>query len=287
MQGFLMNSRRNIFKDRKVRQALGYAFDFEWTNKSIFFDQYIRNNSFFSNSPFAATELPTGLELDYLNEYKDELPPEVFTTPLRPVTTKVKGGLRTNLRKAKKLLSEAGWKVKDGVLVNEKGVPFSFEITLVSQTFERVMASFVANLEKLGMDVSYRTVDPTLYVERVKKFDFDMIVATYGQSLSPGNEQRDFWHSSAADTPGSRNFAGIRSAAVDGLIDKIIYATNAEELTAACKALDRALWYGYYLIPNWYTDGHRIVYTNKFQQPDVLPKYYSASKYLMTWWIKK
>lgn len=287
MQGFLMNSRRTIFKDRKVRQAIGYAFDFEWTNKSLFYDQYTRNNSFFSNSPFAATGLPQGLELAYLTEFKDELPEEVFTKALQPVTTKVKGGLRTNLRKAKKLLVEAGWQVEDGVLVNDQGEPFTFEIILVSQTFERVMASFVANLEKLGMDVRYRTVDPTLYVERIKKFDFDMIVTTYGQSLSPGNEQRDYWHSSAADTPGSRNFAGIRSNAIDGLIDRVIYATNGEELTAACKALDRALWYGYYLVPNWYTNGHRIVYANKFSQPDTLPLYYSASQFLMTWWVNK
>ncbi|WP_163336665.1 extracellular solute-binding protein [Desulfopila sp. IMCC35008] len=287
MQGFLMNSRREIFKDRRVRQAIGYAFDFEWTNKSLFYDQYTRNNSFFSNSPFAATGLPQGLELAYLTEFKDELPEEVFTKPLQPVTTKGKGGLRSNLRKAKKLLIEAGWKVKDGVLVNDKGEPFSFEIILVSQTFERVMASFVANLNKLGMDVRYRTVDPTLYVERRKTFDFDMIVTTYGQSLSPGNEQRDYWHSSAADTPGSRNFAGIRSKAIDGLIDRVIYATNSEELTAACKALDRALWYGYYLVPNWYTNGHRIVYANKFGQPETLPLYYSASQFLMTWWATK
>lgn len=287
MQGFLMNSRRDIFKDRKVRQAVGLAFDFEWTNKSLFYGQYTRSNSFFSNSPFAATGLPEGLELEYLSEFRDELPEEVFTQPLQPVTTKDKGGLRTNLRKAKKLLIEAGWKVKDGVLVNDKGEVFSFEVVLVSQTFERVMASFVANLKKLGMDVRYRTVDPTLYVERIKNFDFDMIVTTYGQSLSPGNEQRNFWHSSAADTPGSRNYAGIRSKAVDGLIDRIIYATNSKELKAACKALDRALWYGYYLIPNWYTDGHRVIYANKFAQPDTLPIYYSASQFLMTWWLKK
>lgn len=287
MQGFLMNSRRDIFEDRKVRQAIGYAFDFEWTNKALFYDQYTRNNSFFSNSPFAATGLPQGLELEYLTEFKDDLPAEVFMKQLEPVSTAGKGGLRANLRKAKKLLIEAGWQVKDGVLVNKSGEPFSFEIILVSQTFERVMAPFVANLNKLGMDVRYRTVDPTLYVERIKKFDFDMIVTTYGQSLSPGNEQRDYWHSSAADTHGSRNFAGIRSRAIDGLIDRVIYATNSEELTAACRALDRALWYGYYLIPNWYTNGHRIVYANKFNQPDTLPQYYSVSQILMTWWSGK
>lgn len=287
MQGFLMNTRKPLFKDRRVREAIGLAFDFEWTNKSLFYGQYTRNNSFFSNSPFAATGLPTGLELKYLEEFRDELPKEVFDRPLTPVTTDQKGGIRTNLRKAKRLLASAGWNVKDGQLVNKGGEVFTFEIILVSQTFERVMAAFTANLEKLGMQVRYRTVDPALYTERLKEFDFDMIVATYGQSLSPGNEQRNFWHSSAADTPGSRNYAGIKSKAVDSLVDRIIYATDGEQLKAACKALDRVLWYGYYLVPNWYTDGHRIVYSNKLQQPGTLPRYYSPSQLLMTWWLKR
>lgn len=287
MQGFLMNTRRPFFTDRRVREAIGLAFDFEWTNKSLFYDQYTRNNSFFSNSPFAASGLPKGLELEYLEEFRSELPKEVFDKPLTPVTTDQRGGIRTNLRKAKRLLSSAGWNVKDGQLTNEDGDVFSFEIILVSQTFERVMAAFTSNLEKLGMKVRYRTVDPALYTERLKEFDFDMIVATYGQSLSPGNEQRNFWHSSAADTPGSRNYAGIKSKAVDSLVDRIIYASDGEQLKAACKAIDRVLWYGYYLVPNWYTDGHRIVYNRALKQPGTLPKYYSPSQLLMTWWLNE
>jgi microcin C transport system substrate-binding protein len=286
MQGFLMNTRKKIFADRRVRQAMGLALDFEWTNASLFYGQYTRMNSFFSNSYLAATGLPEGLELRYLNELKDRIPAEVFTSPLVAPKTEGQNGLRQNLRAAKKLLQAAGWEIKDGVLVNAAGEPMQFEITLVSAAFERVMAAYVGNLEKLGMKVKYRTIDPTLYTERLKTFDFDMIVEAYGQSLSPGNEQRNFWHSSAADQPGSENYAGVHDAAVDSLVDKIIYAENQQELTAACKAMDRVLWYGYYLVPNWYINGHRISYRNIFGQPETLPLYFSPSQLLMTWWIK-
>lgn len=287
MQGFLMNTRKPVFQDPRVRQAVGLALDFEWTNKSLFYGQYTRAESFFSNSYLAATGLPEGLELEYLNGYRDILPQEVFDTPLRAPVVDGENGLRKNLREAKMLLASVGYTVKNGVLVNQDGEPLSFEITLVSQTFERVMAAFVSNLEKLGMKVSYRTIDPTLYTERLKNFDFDMIVASYGQSQSPGNEQRNFWHSDAADKPGSNNYAGIKSKAVDGLIDKIIYAKNKEELVAACKALDRVLWYGYYLVPNWYMSGYRIAYHDIFSQPEVLPKYYGPLQLLLTWWVNK
>lgn len=286
MQGFLMNTRKTIFKDPKVRKAVGLAFDFERTNSALFFGQYTRSNSFFSNSPLAATGLPAGLELEYLEPFRDSLPPGVFNEELQPPVAKGRGGLRSNLRQAKRLLAEAGWTVSDGVLKNSEGLAFSFEIILVQNTFERVMASFVSNLEKLGMKITYRTIDPTLYTERLKNFDFDMIVTTYGQSLSPGNEQRNFWHSDAADMKGSRNYAGIRSVVVDSLIDRIIYARDNNELTAACKALDRVLWHGYYLVPNWYMSGHRIAYRNKFHQPPRLPAYFSPTQWLMTWWLK-
>ncbi len=286
MQGFLMNTRKELFSDRKVREAMGLAFDFEWTNKSLFFDQYSRSNSFFSNSYLAATGLPAGLELTFLEKYRDQLPPEVFTRPLQAPVTEGKTGLRNNLRRAKGLLGEAGWTIQDGVLKNSAGIPFSFEILLSSATFERVMAPYVKNLEKLGMQVRYRTIDPALYEERLQKFDFDMIVHTYGQSQSPGNEQRNFWHSESAAKNGSNNYAGIQSPVVDDLVEKIIYAPTQDELTAACKALDRVLWYGYYLVPNWYLDGHRLSYYDIFQQPGKLPQYYNYIQLLMTWWRK-
>jgi microcin C transport system substrate-binding protein len=287
MQGFVMNTRKKIFQDRRVRQALGMAFDFEWTNKSLFFDQYTRATSFFNNSYLAATDLPSGKELHYLEEYKKDLPDEVFTTPLAPPNTNGPGGLRTNLQKAQKLLSEAGWLVKDGILKDKEGNPFRFEILLVSQAFERVIAPFVNNLQKLGIQTDYRTIDPALYAERLQNFDFDMIVHVYGQSLSPGNEQRNFWHSASATTKGSQNLAGVNSSVIDSLVEKTIYAQTQDDLTAACKALDRVLWYQYYLIPNWYMNGYRLAYYDKFSQPNNLPKYYDHFQLLMTWWKKQ
>ncbi len=286
MQGFLMNTRRPVFKDVRVREAMGLALDFEWTNKSLFFDQYTRANSFFSNSLLAATGVPQGLELTYLEPFRHQLPADVFTRPLTPPATTEKEGARANLRRAGELLREAGWTIRDGVLQDQAGTPFTFEILLVSPSFERVMAPYVANLKKLGIRAEYRTIDPALYTDREQKFDFDMIVHVYGQSLSPGNEQRNFWHSAVADVPGSKNLAGVKDPAVDAMVDKIIYAQTQEELTAACKALDRILWYGFYLVPNWYMNGYRLAYRNIFQQPETLPLYYDPVQLLMSWWLK-
>ncbi|MDR3088611.1 MAG: extracellular solute-binding protein [Desulfobulbaceae bacterium] len=286
MQGFVMNSRKTLFADKRTRQAMGLAFDFEWTNKTLYFGQYTRSQSFFSNSPLAATGLPTGLELRYLEKLRALLPPEVFTTPpAAPVAADARA-LRQNLKQARALLAEAGWRVKDGILQNAAGQPFQFEILLVNQAFERVMAAYVENLAKLGMKVRYRAIDPAVYTERIRNFDFDMIVEVYGQSQSPGNEQRNFWSSAAADKPGSENYAGIRDKAIDALIDTVIYASAQEELTAACRALDRALWHGYYLIPNWYINNHRVSYRPIFGQPETLPLFYQPYQLLWTWWRK-
>jgi microcin C transport system substrate-binding protein len=287
IQGFVMNSRRTIFSDRRVRKALGLALDFEWTNRSLFHQQYSRNNSYFSNSTLAAKGLPTGLELEYLEHFRGSLPPEVFSEPLSAPVVKGKHGLRKNLLKAKTLLEDAGWVVKDGSLVNAKGEIFTFDILLVSKAFERVMAPYVKNLKKLGIQTNYRTIDSALYVDRIKTYDFDMIVASYGQSQSPGNEQRNFWHSSTAETEGARNYAGIQSDAVDFLVEKIIYADNREILSSACRALDRVLWYGYYLVPNWYLAVHRLAYNQSFEMPEKLPLYYSSFDLLMTWWKRE
>ncbi len=285
MQGFLMNTRRELFKDVRVRQALGLAFDFEWTNKSLFYGQYTRSSSYFSNSYLAATGLPNGLELSYLEPFQNILPAEVFSTPLQAPDSNGKRGMRNNLRKAKKLLADAGWIIKNGTLKNDAGKVFRFEILLVSPSFERVMAPYVANLKKLGINVDYRTIDPALYTDRVQNFDFDMIVHVYGQSLSPGNEQKNFWTSEAASRPGSKNLAGINDEVIDTLVKKIVYAATQDELTAACKALDRVLWYGYYLVPNWYLNVHRLAFHKKFSQPDTLPLYYNHYELLMTWWM--
>jgi len=286
MQGFVFNLRKPLFHDKNVRKALGLAFDFEWANNKLFFKQYTRSSSYFSNSDLAATGLPQGLELEYLQPYKEQLPSEIFTTPLMPFSTLPPDSLRGNLRKAKKIFAEAGWTVKNGRLENKEGKPFEFEILLVSPSFERVMAGYVNNLEKLGVKAIYRTIDPALYIDRLNRFDFDMTVNVFGQSQSPGNEQRDFWHSTSTDRPGSRNLIGIKDPVVDQLVDKIIYAVTQEELAAACKALDRVLWYGYYVVPNWYLSKHRIAYWNVFNRPETLPLYYNPFQELMTWWMK-
>lgn len=287
MQCFVFNTRRPLFTDPKVRRAIGLALDFEWTNKTIFFSQYTRSDSYFSNSELAAKGLPGEGELELLNPFREQLPPEVFTTPLAPPTTDPPSSLRKNLRLAKKLLSEAGWTIQDGALRNAAGKKFSFEILLVSPSFERVMAPFVNNLQKLGMEVNYRAIDVALYTDRIKNFDFDMVVNWFTQSQSPGNEQRDYWHSSSAEKKGSRNLIGIRNPVVDALVDKIIYATTREDLQNACRALDRVLWFHYYVVPNWYLPYHRIGYSAKFRQPETLPLYYSADQFIMTWWIPR
>ncbi|MFT5698582.1 MAG: microcin C transport system substrate-binding protein [Desulforhopalus sp.] len=286
MQGFTMNTRRPLFQDVKVRRALGLALNFEWINEALFHSQYQRNDSFFSNSLLAARRLPKGLELEYLTQYKSVLPPEVFTTELSSPKVQSDTDLRQNLLQAKELLAQAGWEIKDGVLTNESGQVFAFDFLLSSQAFERVLAIFANNLRKLGIVVHYRTTDPALYVSRVKAFDYDMIVTSFSQSQSPGNEQMSYWHSSSVTKSGSRNYAGINSSVVDDLVAKIIYATNRDELTAACNALDRVLWYGYYTIPNWFLPVHRLSYSKDFAQPDTLPLYYSPFQTLMTWWKK-
>lgn len=286
MQGFVMNLRRPLFKDRAVRKALAMAFDFEWANKALFYGEYSRCNSYFSNSDLAARGLPEGLELKLLTPYADQLPAEIFTTPPTPFTTNPPGSLRANLLAAKKILEQAGWKVKNGVLTHRDGRTFTFEILLVSasSSFERVMEPYVQNLARLGIKATYRTIDPALYVRRLNAFDFDMTVNVFGQSQSPGNEQRDYWHSSSAGREGSRNLIGLKNPVVDQLVERLIYATSQEELTATARALDRVLWYGYYVVPNWYLDHHRITYRTVFSRPATLPLYYSPMQVLMTWW---
>lgn len=286
MQGFVFNTRKPLFADRLVRRALGLAFDFEWTNTTLFFGQYNRNNSYFSNSDYAAKGLPDEAELKLLAPFRDQLPAEVFTQPLTTPSTDPPGSLRSNLQEAKALLEQAGWSVKQGVLVNNKGEQFRFEILLADASFERVVAPYAINLGKLGIEVSYRTIDQALYADRIKNFDFDMVVTVFGQSQSPGNEQRDYWTTSAAARKGSRNLAGIAKPAVDALVDAIIYAETQEQLTTACRALDRVLWYGYYVVPNWYLANHRLAFAAKLKHPAQPPLFYSADQWLDTWWTE-
>ena len=283
MQGFVFNTRRSIFKDPRVRRALAYAFDFEWTNKTLFYGAYTRTESYFANTELAARGLPGPKELELLEPFRDRLPPEVFTEEYRAPRTDGSGNIRKNLRIALRMLREAGWEVQDGVLTNrETGEAMRFEILLVSPAFERIAGPFVRNLKRLGIEARIRTVDTSQYQNRLDDFDFDMIVTVWGQSLSPGNEQRNYWSCEAAETPGSRNYAGICDPAVDYLIDRIIQAPTREDLVVATRALDRVLLWGHYVIPHWHTRVIRVAYWDKFGRPSITPRY---GLDLFAWWV--
>jgi len=287
MQGFVFNIRRPLFKDKRVRRALTLAFDFNWSNSMLFYNQYTRCDSYFSNSELASKGLPQGKELDLLNSYRKNLPNDVFTQVWTPPSTKNKGDLRKNLIKAAALLKQAGWFIKDGVLQNKEGRKFEFDVLLSQKGFERILAPFTYNLRKLGILLHYRTVDVSLYIRRSRTFDFDMMVASYPQSQSPGNELYNLWHSSSANTEGSRNLIGINNKVVDKLIDKIVFAKNREEVVIATRALDRVMLHEDYLIPNWYIAVHRIAYWDKFSYPKKLPLYFSAENWVLSTWWKK
>ncbi|MDH5571270.1 MAG: extracellular solute-binding protein [Gammaproteobacteria bacterium] len=288
MQGFVFNTRRALFKDRRVRRALSLAYDFEWANSHLFYNQYIRNDSYFSNTELASSGLPEGGELELLVQFKDQLPETIFTDSWAPASAKEKNALRNNLREAKKLLEEAGWSVQDGVLKNQQGQVFEFEFMLIQKGFERILAPYARNLKKLGIAINYRTVDASLYQRRVRSFDFDMMVAGFPQSLSPGNEQKNMFHSLSADREGSRNLAGIKDPVVDALVEKVVSARDRKQLITACRALDRVLLHNEYLVPNWYINTHRVAYWDKFEMPKMLPLYYDpVSWMLQSWWIKE
>ena len=282
MQAFVFNTRRELFRDRRVRQALGYAFDFEWSRKNLFYGQYARTTSFFSNSELASFGLPEGEELEILERYRDRLPAEVFTREYQPPTYDGSGNVRKGLRQALRLLKDAGWTVKNGVLTNADGREFDFEILIRSPTFERIVQPFARNLEKLGVKPSVRLVDPTQFRNRTDQFDFDMIISGWAQSQSPGNEQRDFWGSTAADAPGSRNLVGIKDPLVDELIDLIIAAPSRESLVARSRALDRVLLWGHYVIPQYHSRAFRTLSWNIFGRPEKNPLYAHP---FSNWWI--
>lgn len=286
IQGFAFNTRRDLFKDRRVRRALVLALDFEWSNENLFYNQYKRCNSYFTNSELASSGLPEGDELAILNEFKDKLPKDIFTKVWQPPVNSNPTELRNNLREAKRLLSEAGWEIKNGTLQNSTGKPFKFEFLLAQKGFERILAPYAQNLKKLGIEMSYRTVDVALYQRRSDTFDFDMMVESYGQSQSPGNVLRNYWHSSVADQEGSRNSIGIKDPVVDALIEKVINsAEDRKQLVVAARALDRVLLHGDYLVPNWYIDSHRIAYRNNLAHPKTLPLYFGAGDWVLkTWW---
>ncbi len=282
MQGFVFNTRKSLFADRRVRWALAHAFDFEWANKNLFYGAYARTKSYFSNSELAARGLPSPAERKLLEPYRDRLPPEVFTQAYAPPRTDGSGRLRANLRTAARLLREAGWVVRDGRRVHrDTGEPFTFELLLVSPSFERVALPFQRNLRRLGIEMRVRTVDPAQYQKRLDQFDFDMVVASFGQSLSPGNEQRDYWTSAAAETPGSRNLAGIRDPVVDALVERLIHAPDRQTLVTTTRALDRVLLWGHYVIPHWHLRYFRVAYWDRLAHPRHNPPY---GLDLDAWW---
>ncbi len=283
MQAFVFNTRQPMFASPRVREALNYAFNFEWTNKNLFHSSYTRSDSFFSNSELAARGLPTGDELSILNAYRDQLPSRLFTQPPPAVRSNGKGISRSNLRTALKILAEAGWQLKDGKLI-KAGKQMKIEILLVQKGFERIVNPFVQNLERLGIDARMRLVDTSQYIKRLQEFDFDMVVFTFAQSESPGNEQRDFWSSASAVRPGSRNLAGIKDPVADELVEKLILAQTRKDLVSWTRALDRVLLWGFYVIPQWHISADRVAYWDKFGTPAKIPL---SGVQTDTWWVKE
>lgn len=283
MQAFVLNTRRDKFADPKVRRAFNHAFDFEWANRNLFYDQYSRTMSYFQNSELAASGLPDSEELTLLEPFRDQLPPELFTTPYQPPKTDGTGTNRKGLRTAQKLLADAGWRVHDGILTHQaSSTPMVVEFLVVQPTFERVVAPYIQNLERLGMKASIRLVDPAQYQNRLDSFDYDIIIGSWRNSLSPGNEQREYWGSAAAERNGSRNLAGVKNPVVDAMIDKIIFAEDRHALVTASRALDRVLLWGHYVVPQWYTPVSRIAYWQGIQFPDPAPDYSIGFPEL--WW---
>ncbi len=285
MQGFIFNTRRPLFQDPVLREAIGYAFDFEWSNRNLFYGQYKRTRSYFQNSDLAATGLPGEEELKLLEPLRDDLPPRVFTEAYQPPVSDGSGRPRENLRHAQQLLMKAGYQVRDGKLHTPDGKPVKFEFLLFRPAFERVVLPFARNLKTLGIDANVVRVDQSQYVQRLRQFNFDMLIQGWGQSSSPGNEQRGFWSSEAAERESSRNFAGVSNPAVDALVDKVIRAKTREELVIRTRALDRALQWGFYVVPNWYAPHHRFAYRSGLAHPP-LPPYVPIFGALDLWWDK-
>lgn len=287
MQGFFMNIRRPIFADVAVRKAVNLAFDFEWSNKQFAYGAYTRTDSYFENSELASYGVPEGRELEILMQFRDQLPAELFAVPYTASHTDGSGNNRKNLRQAMKILDDAGYKTgADGIRVHEKtGLRLVFEIVDNQPAFERWTLPFIQNLKKLGIEATFRVVDTSQYVKRLQDYDFDMTIHSVGQSLSPGNEQLEYWHSSKVNEPGSRNIIGISDPVVDALIEMIITAPNRDELVYRTRALDRVLLWRHYVVPQWHINSWRVAYHDKFDKPEtVAPQGLGVSD---TWWVKK
>ncbi|WP_228977871.1 extracellular solute-binding protein [Paraburkholderia gardini] len=290
MQGFILNQRRPLFQDVRVRKALDLALDFQWLNRQLFYNQYKRIDSFFVNTDLQATGLPSAGELALLNPWRTKLDPAVFGPPPKQPDTDPPGSLRANLLQARALLTEAGWTYRDGALRNAKGEPFEFEILDDSGSaaaMEPIIATFVRNLGKLGIVVRFRVVDFALYQKRLDAFDFDATTIRYPDVQVPGSEEIDRFGSKAADDPGSGNYIGLKSPVVDSILSALIQAQTREQLVDATHALDRVLMHGYYVVPHWYSATHRVAFRRGMAWPKTLPLYYSANDWITSmWWFE-
>jgi microcin C transport system substrate-binding protein len=282
-QGFVLNTRRPLFADRRVRQALTLAYDFESLNRKVSFGLNTRVTSYFMGSDLASSGLPQGKELEILEPFRSELPPELFTQEFKLPVYDTPQDERTHLREALKLLNEAGWTLKNGRLINADGKPFEFEILANSDSLETAVNYYSNTLRKIGITVRMRVVDTSQYTNRVNDYDFDVILAPLAQSESPGNEQREFWSSKAADTPGSRNYSGIKNPVIDKLVERVVFAKDREDLLAATHALDRVLLWNFYVVPQLTRDLDFYAYWNKFGIPEKQPTYIGPDT--ESWWI--
>jgi microcin C transport system substrate-binding protein len=287
MQGFVMNLRRPLFHDVRVRQALDLAFDFEWLNRQLFFGAYTRLDSYFADSPQQAKGRPTRGELAILEPLRAQLDPAVFGPMTVQPNTDPPGSLRANLLKARALLAQAGWHYRDGALRNDKGQPFRFEILDDSgAAMAPVVTAYIRNLSKLGIEATYRTVDFALIQKRYDAFDFDMTSLRYPDVQVPGTEEVSRFGSKSADEQGSDNLMGLKSPAVDAILKTLVHAQTKDQLVDAARALDRVLMHGYYVVPQWFNTSHRIAYERNLRYPATLPLYYSANEWIVsTWWF--
>ena len=283
MNALVMNSRKELFNNRRIRLALSYAYDHEWINKVIHENAYVRTDSYFDNSPLASSGLPSNAELELLNPWKDKLPNEVFNKEFVPPKTDGSGNNRSNLLIAKKILEEEGWYINNNKLMKD-GKEFKFEFLIISPSDEKIGLAFQKSLKTLGITMDVRTVDSSQYQARLLNYDFDMIKRYWGVSLSPGNEQQFYWGSDVGKKDGSRNYSGVDSPVVDALIEKLISAKTREELTTAIHALDRVLLWGHYVIPLYHSNTDRIAYWNFLEYPDQIPLYGIV---IDSWWINQ
>ncbi|AJE21276.1 extracellular solute-binding protein [Azotobacter chroococcum] len=283
MQGFIFNIRRPLFQDRRVREALALLFDFEWTNRQLFNGAYTRTRSYFDNSELASRGLPDEAELKILEPLRAQIPPEVFNNEFRPPVSDGSGIIRDQQRRAYQLLQEAGWRVEGDRMLDAGGQPVRIEFLLAQADFERILLPYKRNLADLGINLEIRRVDVSQYINRLRSRDFDMMVSGFSQSNSPGNEQREYWHSVSADNPGSRNFIGLKDQAIDRLVDSLVQADTRDRLISHTRALDRVLLWGHYVVPNWHIKTWRVAYWNRLAHPKVTPRYDIG---LYTWWSK-